>query len=98
MEKILKLLNENKLAKFLIKISPLPDDKTLHAFYGTVIYLVSLFFVPSLYALAIVSTAAILKEMYDEFNKDNHTPDVMDIIATVFIPLIITMFGVINGF
>jgi hypothetical protein len=86
LEKILNILNNNKLSKFLIKISPFPNDKTLHMFYGFVIFLLFLSITNIYIAYIGIVIIATLKEVYDYFNKEHHTPDLQDIFYTISLP------------
>ena len=72
------------------ELNAIPNDKLLHSFYGTLIFAVQLFFVSHITAFFVVFTLAVLKEVYDYF-MPNHTPDIFDIVATVGIPLILTL-------
>lgn len=57
-------------------------DKRLH-FIGGVILFAIFHFITPLIAIAIVISTAIAKEVYDWFNKDKHTPEVMDAVWTI---------------
>jgi len=93
MEKILKRLNEF-----------IPNDKLLHAYYGDVLYtislivltLVSFFITMSMATIFILATVIVVlvatsKEVYDYFNKSKHTPDILDIIYTSKNAVMITL-------
>lgn len=68
----------------LIKeLSEIPNDKLLHNFYGTCIYLLCSFINP-LFAIGVVALGAVAKEIYDEFKYGGF--DWKDIIATIAIP------------
>lgn len=57
-------------------------DKCLHFIGGVLLFAVfHLVSVPV--GLAVVTVAAIGKEIYDWFNKDKHTPDLMDAVWTI---------------
>lgn len=78
----------------------IPEDKWAHAVVGLfVAYATALLTlaiegstqnVARYSALALVAVA-IAKEVYDYFNRDVHTPDVMDAVATVLGGLPITL-------
>jgi len=78
MEKLFKILNK------------VPKDKLLHNTYGTLIFLALSVFMSNIYALGIVALIAGLKEVYDYKNKDKHTPDVWDFVATIFFSSLFT--------
>jgi len=63
-------------------LSKIPCDKLGHIVAGLFIYSVCHFITP-LFGLAMVFLAATGKEIYDYINKDKHTPDVWDAIATL---------------
>jgi len=67
----------------------IPYDKALHALYGMVIYSVLVLYMSYGTALTCVVVCALLKELYDYFNKDKHTVDIMDIAATAFVPVVL---------
>lgn len=63
-------------------VSYVPHDKAIHLIAGVLLY--ALFhFVSDLLGLVVVLAAALGKEVYDYFNKDRHTPEWMDAVATV---------------
>jgi hypothetical protein len=64
---------------FLLK---LPHDKALHIIAGVLAYAAFHFISPAA-GLVAASVAAVGKEIYDYFNKDRHTPDVWDAVATM---------------
>lgn len=67
----------------------LPHDKSLHALVGSAIFSAAyvLFTLAGLPALHIAAGAVVLaavgKEVYDRLNRDKHTPDLMDAVATI---------------
>lgn len=67
----------------------LPYDKSLHALVGAAIFSAAytLFSIAGLPALHIAAGAVVLaavgKEVYDYLNRDKHTPDLMDAVATI---------------
>lgn len=81
-------------------VTMLPHDKALHIVVGSAIFsaayvLFTLAGLPALHiAAGAVMLAAVGKEVYDYLNRDKHTPDFMDAVATiaggvvVFLPLI----------
>jgi len=93
-EKILQFLNNNFIASKLKQISPLPNDKTLHYLYGTLIYLLIAIYNPIIAIISIL-LIAVGKEVYDYFMKDKHTPDIWDIVYTVIVPVVLTVIYII---
>ena len=68
------------LSKFCITCK-VPCDKQLHFACGLVIAALLTPFIGA-YAILVVSTIAMLKEVYDYLHKDKHTPDFYDWVAT----------------
>ena len=60
----------------------LPHDKALHIIAGVLIYAAA-HFVSPVVGLGAVAVAAVGKEIYDYFNRDRHTPELMDALATI---------------
>jgi|LakMenE18May11ns_1017448.scaffolds.fasta_scaffold9827193_2 hypothetical protein len=60
----------------------LPYDKTLHFIVGVLIYAAAHFISPVVGMVA-VTVAAVGKEVYDYANRDRHTPDAWDAVATI---------------
>jgi len=60
----------------------LPHDKALHFIVGVLIYAAAHFISPVVGMIA-VTVAAVGKEVYDYANRDKHTPDLWDAVATV---------------
>lgn len=73
---------------FFKKLALIPNDKLLHSFYGTVIYLLLSLFSP-IFAILTVIFVAIAKEVYDEIKYKSF--DIVDIIATILIPMLLFM-------
>lgn len=71
---------------FFKKLALIPNDKLLHSFYGTVIYLLLSLFSP-IVAILTVIFVAIAKEVYDEIVYGGF--DWKDIIATILIPMLL---------
>ena len=89
-ENIKKLRKLIYLPMVLIPKSWSHRDKYAHALIGTIIYgLLSIFFIP-LWSLVIVAVIAYSKELLDKY-VINGTYDLWDFIATIFIPLVITV-------
>lgn len=63
-------------------LTKLPHDKALHFIVGVLIYAAA-HFVSPVVGMAAVAVAAVGKEVYDYANRDKHTPDVWDAVATV---------------
>jgi len=73
------------IEKLLTLISSIPKDKLLHAYISISIYLITSIvskgdlFIP----IITVTVISILKEVYDYVNRTKHTPDYMDVIASI---------------
>ena len=67
----------------------IPHDKALHALYGLILYSFLCFIVSPLIAVVVVISIAALKEVYDYFNIDKHTVDIVDIVATALVPMVL---------
>lgn len=63
-------------------LNKLPHDKALHIIVGVLAYMV-FHFVSPVVGLAAAAIAAVGKEIYDYMNRDRHTPDVWDAVATM---------------
>jgi hypothetical protein len=63
-------------------LNKLPHDKALHFIVGVLIYAAAHFISPVVGMIA-VAVAAVGKEVYDYMNRDKHTPDLWDAVATV---------------
>lgn len=72
--------------KIFQKLALIPNDKLLHSFYGTCIYLLCSFINP-LFGIIFVIIVAITKEVYDEIVYGGF--DWKDIIATIVIPMLL---------
>lgn len=70
------------------------SDKYKHAILGTLIYLGIWAFFSSLIALVFVVIIASLVEIYDYTSKKG-TPEVLDFVCTIAVPLIITLIKII---
>lgn len=57
-------------------------DKVLHVIAGVLTYLTG-YLVVGTWAILLVVVVAVGKEVYDSYNKEEHTPEVLDAIATV---------------
>ncbi len=71
------------ISTILNRLNSIPADKTAHFAVGAVLFAVLLPFIGSVYALAGVTVIGSAKELYDALNKDNHTPDLWDALATI---------------
>ena len=71
---------------FFKKLALIPNDKLLHSFYGTCIYIL-LSFVNPLFGIIFVIIVAIAKEIYDEIVYGGF--NWKDIIATIAIPMLL---------
>jgi len=77
--------------KFLELITKLPIDKLGHSLVGLFIYTLLVLFVAPVYAFFVVVFIAIAKEIYDLNNKDRHTPDFYDFLATIILPAFVVI-------
>jgi len=75
----------------LLKFLTIECDKALHAMYGLIVFNIIAIFSYK-FALLLIITVAILKELYDKENKEKHTQDVKDIFATVAFPILLSIF------
>lgn len=76
-----------------MKIAP---DKKLHAAVGLIVALVVLLWTGSGVLAAVAAVAAgAAKELYDLGNRDRHTPDLWDIVATGLPGLVILVAAVL---
>ena len=80
MEKIIAKLNAF-LSQFCI-VCKVPCDKQMHFICGFIIAAVLTPFM-GWYSVVLVSLVATAKEIYDDVNKDIHTPDVWDLLVTI---------------
>jgi len=72
-------------------INKIPFDKQQHMLVGVTIFTIILIFVSPTEALIITSFVAILKEIYDFYHRNVHTPDLFDALATITLPLLLIM-------
>ncbi len=63
-------------------LNKLPHDKALHVIAGVLAYAVFHFISPVVGLIA-ATVAAVGKEIYDYANRDRHTPDAWDAVATI---------------
>jgi len=63
-------------------LNKLPHDKALHVIVGILFY-AAFHFISPVAGMAAATVAAVGKEIYDYLNKDKHTPDVWDAVATI---------------
>lgn len=61
---------------------PVALDKQAHFICGLIIAAVLAPFI-GWYSVVLVSMVATAKELYDDLNKDIHTPDVWDLLVTI---------------
>jgi len=71
------------IEKILAWLNAIPPDKVMHFASGVVLFAAATPFIGARYAMAAVTIIAFLKEIYDAFNRDAHTPDVFDALATI---------------
>lgn len=65
----------------MIKLPQLPADKANHFFYGAVLFVPVAFVFGPLWAMAVVTVAAVGKELYDA--QGFGTPEFADAAATI---------------
>ena len=70
------------IERILSKLNSIPADKVMHCMMGAVLFAVLLPFIGSIYAVAAVTIIGFAKEVYDMMNKESHTPDIWDALAT----------------
>ena len=80
MEKLIAKVNA-LLGKLYIPCR-VPADKQMHFLSGLIIAVILSPFI-GLYSIAVVAVIATAKELYDDMNKDIHTPDIWDLVVTV---------------
>jgi hypothetical protein len=80
MEKLIAKVN-TLLGKLYIPCG-IPADKQMHFISGLIIAAI-LTPVIGGYSIAVVAVIATAKELYDDMNKDIHTPDIWDLVVTV---------------
>ena len=70
------------IENILSKLNSIPSDKVYHFAGGAIVFAATVAFIGAKYALALVIIVGVLKEIYDAINKDKHTADIWDAIAT----------------
>jgi hypothetical protein len=70
------------IERILSKLSSIPADKVMHCMMGVALFAVLLPFIGPVYAVAAVTGIGFAKELYDSVNKESHTPDIWDALAT----------------
>lgn len=80
MEKLIAKVNA-LLSQFCI-VCKVPCDKQMHFICG---FIIAAVLTPLIgwYSVVLVSLVATAKEIYDDVNKDIHTPDVWDLLVTI---------------
>ena len=68
------------IEKILTYLNLIPTDKMAHCLGGVILFAIGQLFKAG---FLLVIVGAIGKEIYDYFNKENHTPDAWDVVATV---------------
>lgn len=81
------------MASILNIIPNIPHDKLGHFVAGILCFTVFHFINPAL-AFAITLLMAIGKEVYDYYHKENHTPELMDAVATILGGVVGAMCGI----
>lgn len=80
MEKLIAKVNA-LLGKLYIPCK-VPADKQMHFLSGLIIAAIITPLI-GLYSVGVVAVIATAKELYDDMNKDIHTPDILDLVVTV---------------
>jgi len=75
----------------------LPKDKLGHTLAGLVMFNFALLFLNVVTSLILVVIVAMGKEIYDYFHRDKHTPDFLDFIATISVPVVLTILIYLKG-
>ena len=70
------------IERILSKLNSIPTDKVFHFAGGSILFALALPFTGPVYAVAAVTIVGFAKEVYDSVNKDTHTPDIWDAVAT----------------
>lgn len=70
------------IERTLSKLNSIPADKVLHFTGGSILFALALPLLGGIYAVVAVTIVGFLKEVYDSLNKQSHTPDVWDALAT----------------
>ena len=68
------------IEKILTYLNSIPADKIAHCLGGVILFAIGQLFGAG---FLLVIVGAIGKEIYDYFNKENHTPDTWDAVATI---------------
>lgn len=71
------------IERILSKLNAIPADKVFHFASGTILFALALPAIGPKYAMALVVVAGFAKEIYDALNKEHHTPDIWDAVATI---------------
>jgi len=67
------------IEKILAFLNAIPADKIAHCLGGVILFAIGQLFG---YGLLLAVVVGFLKEVYDYFHQDKHTPDVWDWVAT----------------
>ncbi len=67
------------IEKILAFLNAIPADKVAHCLGGVILFAIGQLFG---YGLFLAISVGFLKEVYDYFHQDKHTPDVWDWVAT----------------
>ena len=79
------------MERFFNLINKIPFDKQQHMLVGVAIFTIMLIFISPTEALIVTSFVAIFKEIYDFYHRNAHTPDLFDALATIILPLLLTI-------
>ncbi len=71
------------IEQILSKLNSIPADKVAHFASGTILFALALPGIGPRYAMALVVLVAFAKEAYDALNREHHTPDIWDAVATI---------------
>ena len=67
------------MEKILARLNSIPADKVAHCLGGVILFAIGQLFG---YGLLLAVVVGFIKEVYDYFHQDKHTPDVWDWFAT----------------
>ena len=70
------------IEQILKKLNSIPADKVAHFASGVILF-AAFSWINQYLAFWVVVVAGLVKEIYDSFHRDHHTPDPYDTMATV---------------
>tara|TARA_Y100000389_G_C17341930_1_gene453828 strand:- start:401 stop:652 length:252 start_codon:yes stop_codon:yes gene_type:complete len=66
-----------------MKLPIIPQDKANHTLYGIAIFFLTALITNIWIGLVASTLFGVIKEIYDYFNKEHHSSDIWDLIATI---------------